>query len=121
MVLQSAILCLALTIYFEARGEIDAGKFAVAQVVINRANERNTTICHEVFRPGQFSWTRTPYRIPPANNKSWVAALKIAKAALNKKPILRSTFFQQRQLKTKHTQHLHLEVIIGNHAFYRRQ
>src|SRR5262245_59643339 len=34
-----AIRCLAMTIYFEARGEPDIGKLAVAHVVVNRTHD----------------------------------------------------------------------------------
>lgn len=48
--------CLAETISREARGEKEMGMLAVAQVVLNRTK---TTICDAVFKPYQFSWTKT--------------------------------------------------------------
>ena len=35
----TALVCMANAIYFEARGEPDAGKIAVAQVIRNRVND----------------------------------------------------------------------------------
>jgi len=37
--MNSALLCLALTVYYEARGEIPDGQIAVAETVINRVED----------------------------------------------------------------------------------
>ena len=37
--IKTAILCLALTVYHESRGEPQAGQYAVAEVVMNRSTE----------------------------------------------------------------------------------
>lgn len=81
MILHAALLCLALNIYFEARGEPIEGQRAVAHVTINRARENKTSICHEVFKKGQFSWTRHRYSIP--KGQSWEQSKKIAHQSLN--------------------------------------
>lgn len=57
MLLSSAAICLAANIYFEARNQPVEGQFAVAYVTLNRAKTNNTSICTEVLRPKQFSWT----------------------------------------------------------------
>lgn len=57
MILESAVLCLALNIYHEARGESLIGQHAVAQVTMNRAGWKEGEVCHEVLKPKQFSWT----------------------------------------------------------------
>ena len=120
MLLKSTLLCLALTIYQEARGESVFGKQAVAQVVMNRSRENKTSPCHEVFKPGQFSWTRTNFKVPASSNKEWINAKKIALQVMNNNIPVRSTFFQQKLIRTNHTRFLTLEVVIGNHAFFRK-
>jgi spore germination cell wall hydrolase CwlJ-like protein len=58
------IACLALTIYYEARGESEQGKLAVGQVVMNRTRSTRfpASICDVVQEGGerrhqcQFSW-----------------------------------------------------------------
>ena len=52
--------CLAEAAFFEARSESLQGQAAVAQVIINRARERNLTPCQVVNEPYQFSYTLEP-------------------------------------------------------------
>ena len=56
MILESAVLCLALNIYHEARSEMIPGQYAVAQVTMNRAGEKSN-VCKTVVAKHQFSWT----------------------------------------------------------------
>ena len=53
--MKTALMCLALTIYYEARGEPTIGQYAVAEVVLNRAEKRDLSVCDVVYQPGQFS------------------------------------------------------------------
>src|ERR1700685_3362122 len=52
------ILCLALAMYHEARGESEAERLAVAEVVYNRAVHTDSTICGTVWADNgsQFQW-----------------------------------------------------------------
>lgn len=51
------ILCLALTIFLEARGEPTSGQYLVGAVVLNRvhAEEYPDTVCDVVNQPNQFA------------------------------------------------------------------
>lgn len=80
MILHAALLCLALNIHFESRGEPIEGQLAVAHVTINRAKENRTSICHEVFKKNQFSWTRNRYSIP--KGPTWEKSKNVATMAL---------------------------------------
>ena len=81
------LACLALNIYFEARGEPDEGKIAVSHVVMNRvASERfPNTIC-EVVRQGgevrryrcQFSWWCDGRSDKPRSRADWALSNEIA-------------------------------------------
>ena len=62
--IKSALLCLALTIYHESRGEPVSGQYAVAEVVVNRSQERNLSICDVVYEKNQFSWVKAHNSIP---------------------------------------------------------
>ena len=55
---EKELRCLALNIHFEARGESDHGKIAVAMVTLNRvkSNKFPDTICGVVKQRNQFSW-----------------------------------------------------------------
>jgi N-acetylmuramoyl-L-alanine amidase len=59
--LSSAVICLALNIYFEARGESLLAQTAVAYATTNRLEEKGfseSQMCKLVWEKGQFSWTR---------------------------------------------------------------
>ena len=55
-----AILCLALNVYHEARGEGPEGMTAVGTVTLNRVAHPDwpDTVCEVVRQRSQFSWTR---------------------------------------------------------------
>jgi len=81
------IACLALNIYFEARGEPDQGKFAVGHVVLNRvAGERfPDTICGVIRQGGevrrhrcQFSWWCDGRSDTPRDKAEWQRSYEIA-------------------------------------------
>lgn len=57
-------LCLALSIYYEARGESFDGQRAVGHVILNRIQKTGDSACRTVWSPGQFPWTRRAKLIP---------------------------------------------------------
>lgn len=84
---QREIECLALNVYFEARGEPVDGMRAVAHVVMNRVADRAfpSTAC-DVIRQGgreivnncQFSWWCDERSDRPVHAKSWAESRRIA-------------------------------------------
>jgi spore germination cell wall hydrolase CwlJ-like protein len=72
--------CLALNIYHEARSESDEGKFAVAQVTLNRVRSPRYPgrICEVVWQHRQFSWTHDGRPDRPHNLEAWKEALWVA-------------------------------------------
>jgi spore germination cell wall hydrolase CwlJ-like protein len=89
------MLCLALNVYHEARGEPLEGQKAVALVTMKRAAGDPKRVCDEVFRPRQFSWAnplttapspqvrqRRAKRLMPTNTSAWLIAKQVAKRAL---------------------------------------
>ncbi|MET0180698.1 MAG: cell wall hydrolase [Novosphingobium sp.] len=79
--------CLAVAVYFEARGEPLAGQLAVAEVVLNRAKSGRypPDVCAVVKQPWQFSFVRKG-QFPQADRSSgaWMRSVAIAKIALNR-------------------------------------
>lgn len=121
MIMSSTLLCLSLVIFFEARGEPIEGQKAVAQVVINRSIKNKTTICEEVYKHNQFSWTKKKYKIPSTTDKTWLHVVEIARWALqNKSSIIpiNVTFFKHKKCTIKLAYRLKKYGIIGNHMFF---
>lgn len=73
--------CLALNVYFEARGEAAEGQLAVAMVTMNRVRSRHypNSVCGVVWQKKQFSWTHDGKRDRPTNHRAWKLAQKIAR------------------------------------------
>ena len=80
MILEAAVVCLALNIYHEARSEPIEGQFAVAQVVLNRAGRDPTKVCAVVQAYRQFSWTLNAPRV--ADAAAYQHAQGVARLAL---------------------------------------
>ncbi len=71
--------CLATAIYFESRGEPLEGQLAVAQVILNRVEQRwADSICGVVYQPRQFSFTHDRYSDTPRQSNAWKTAKAIA-------------------------------------------
>lgn len=117
MILKSALMCLALTIYHEGRGEPEVGQLAIAEVVINRASERNLNICQVIKQPKQFSWVTTwNHKIP--SGQDWNKSVNIAEIILQGKSTDYTNgalFFRHKSIKGKVVS----PIFIGNHVFYR--
>lgn len=89
MIVSTALMCLALNVYHEARSEPIMEQYAVALVTRNRAEGDNKRICQEVFKPKQFSWANkyvrkvkrgweVPKRLMPKDQHAWWVANRIA-------------------------------------------
>ncbi len=123
MTLSAAILCLALNIYYEARGESLTGQRAVAHVVVNRVNSSGypDTVCSVVYQDDQFSWTDMPNK-PKPRGEQWTQARQLARAVLtgtSVDPTKGATHFHAVHIKPKWTYKLRKTAVIGRHAFYK--
>jgi spore germination cell wall hydrolase CwlJ-like protein len=138
--MDTILLCLALTVFQEARGEPIIGQRAVATVVVNRARIRNTTICDAVLEKGQFSWhperyiakvkrstgQKNEHRIAvsrlPTRAKGWTASVAAAKYALSTKETLQNAeFFHASHVKPPWKRRFSVVFRAGNHVFYARK
>jgi len=116
------IQCLAMNIYFEARGERTLGQVAVANTTINRAGNSNN-ICRVVYQPNQFSWTSMPRRRPVG--EPWQKALTLAWLAINEPELIRditrgSNYFHSYRRTPQLFRQFSHTITIGNHRFYRQ-
>jgi spore germination cell wall hydrolase CwlJ-like protein len=108
------VRCLVDNVYHEARGEPWEGQVLVARVTLNRAT--STSICTEVYKPKQFSWTIKPNKIDrhsPAYTTAWHAAY----AAIGTK--YEATYYHSIKVHPRWAKKLTRVTTIGNHTFYR--
>jgi len=123
--LDDELHCLAGAVYFEARGEPLAGQLAVAQVIINRAEDTRFpgSYCAVVAQPGQFSFMRG--RQMPAirtGTAAWTRAVAIAEVAhkgLWESEVDDAVFFHARYVRPSWSQRKTRLTQINTHIFYR--
>ena len=118
--IESALICLALNIYHESRGEPVRGQLAVALVTLNRAKWMQHRVCTEVYRAKQFSWTNYPPQVIQ-DQKAFKQALAIAKAASQIPDFTQgATHFHRQDIKPYWSTSYQPVEQIGNHIFYRK-
>lgn len=97
----AAVLCLAINIYHEARGEPVIDQIAVAAITMNRVKDRDypDSVCEVVNQPYQFSWTLSKPKIN--DKKSFKRAKRIAAAyyyGMLKNPVGARKYFNTKPL-----------------------
>jgi hypothetical protein len=117
--------CLAGAVYFEARGEALDGQLAVAQVIINRTEDRRfpKSYCGVVAQPGQFSFMRGR-RMPAVSESSpaWARAVAVAQIAdqgLWPSAAGEAVFFHARYVRPGWSRTKTRLAQIDTHIFYR--
>lgn len=121
--------CLALTLYWEARGEGRQGMTAVGWTVLNRVHSRDfpSTPCAVVFQGGergpcQFSYWCDGKNDRPRNRREWQAALIIAGDLLvdpPSDPTHGSLFYHSTSVRVPWKRPRVRTARIGQHIFYR--
>ena len=116
-----ALTCLAVAIYFEARGEPIDGQMLVAETIINRVDDERwpDTICEVVQQPHQFSFYSDGLPDTPRDEDAYATALQVAAEAMAGDHLWAGPLYY-------HTTDVHpvwrhaLEPIgiYGNHIFY---
>ncbi|OXS99579.1 hypothetical protein B7H23_15745 [Notoacmeibacter marinus] len=123
--------CLAIGIYFEARGEPQEGQAAVAQVILNRVRNPTfpDTICGVVYQNKnwrnrcQFSFACDGKRDKVRSSKSWSTAKDVARKVTYGEIWLprvgSSTHYHATYVKPRWARHMDRLQKIGRHIFYR--
>lgn len=135
--------CMALNIYHEARGENMAGKFAVADVVLNRVESRRypNDVCGVVYQAElsewwlergrevpikgrcQFSWYCDGMKDDPMEGDAWAEALIISYQILKEDSYRGltegATHYHANYITPPWAPRLHFVGHIGSHIFYR--
>lgn len=114
--------CLAIGVYYEAKGEPLAGQLAVAEVILNRSTSGRfpRSVCGVLTQRGQFSFVRGGKLPTPPANAQWRKAMAVAQVAqkdLWDSPVRNALFFHARYVSPRWKR---ARVgTIGNHIFYR--
>lgn len=120
--------CLAKNIYHESKGESKSGKWAVANVSLNRLAHPAfpDTICDVVYQKRkvcEFSWVCDGKRdITQFDEKSWEESKEIAKKAIEKKHVDNTggaLFFHNNKVNPRFHKKRKRTTRIGNHMFYK--
>jgi N-acetylmuramoyl-L-alanine amidase len=121
--------CLALAMYWEARGEGRDGMIAVGAVVLNRAQHERfpDTVCAVVSQGGptppcQFSWYCNGRSNGPREQEAWARAQELARKMLTdppKDPTRGALFFHNASVRPSWRNQLVRTAQIGGHVFYR--
>lgn len=120
--------CMALAMYWEARGEEDLGMVAVGWTILNRSASPAfpPTPCEVVFDGGevppcQFSWYCDGRSDRPRDAHSWQRAMRIAADVLTQPPddpTRGALYFHSTAIESAWHRGRNRTVRIGGHAFY---
>jgi len=118
----SELNCLAVGVYYEAKGEPLAGQLAVADVILNRTTSGRfpRSVCGVLKQRGQFSFVRGGTLPTPPANAQWRKAMAVAQVAqkdLWDSPVENALYFHARYVSPRWNR---ARVgTVGNHVFYR--
>lgn len=113
--------CIAMAVYYEARGEDKRGQLSVAHVVLNRADRYGISPCKVVKNRNTFPWFR--HTISYRNMKDMKAkeqAFHIAaRVRYTEDPTYGATHFHNVSVSPKWKGYK-MTARIGNHKFYKK-
>lgn len=118
----AAATCLALNIYFEARGEgVDAQRM-VAEVVMHRVHADGfpKTVCDVVWQDGQFSWTQDGKSDEPKDVRAWLTAQIVANEVLlyGTEFNTGATYYHEKSINPHWVSQMQVVGLYGDHIFY---
>ena len=123
--LSEEMQCLAGAVYFESRGEPLAGQLAVAQVIINRAEDRRfpSSYCGVVFQRSQFSFVKNGHmpriRTGTLAWKRAQAVARIAHRGLWDSEASDALYFHANYVRPSWSRRTVALATIDTHVFYR--
>ncbi len=119
--------CVALAMYWEARGEGRKGMLAVGSVILNRVDDHRfpDSACDVVYQGGetppcQFSWWCDGRSDRPTDAALWATSLDLAGEIMTadlRDPTYGALFFHNKSIKAPWRRTRTAEI--GNHVFYR--
>ena len=118
--MDAATLCLAIALYYEARGESNKAKLAVAEVIHNRTKSSKfpNDYCSVIKQKGQFSFYRGSIKVPTKEKESWNECVKIAQNFNKSKTNYTNgaLYFNHQRLGVRFN--LQKKAHIGKHVFF---
>jgi spore germination cell wall hydrolase CwlJ-like protein len=123
---KSDLFCLAKNIYHEAGAEPLKGRYAVAQVTLNRTTDPKFegSICDVVLARNQFTWANNRHmRWSTPSGPNWEEAKQVAIDTLNGKRIkgMEDALYYHADYVHPRWRHVERLAQIGAHIFYVRQ
>ena len=128
--IETALMCLALNIYFEARSEPIEGQIAIAEVTLNRVASTNypNDVCSVVLQENkdgcQFSWWCDGKSDQPREHNSLRTSKALAELMLNEGHHItvignEATHYHSNDVHPYWANDLHKIRRIGKHIFYK--
>ena len=130
--IEAALMCLALNVYFEARNDSMVGQYAVAQVVMNRVQHDKfpNDVCSVVKQSRndgtcQFSWYCDGKSDKPREPYAWAYAQMVAADVLIGQGIevtditQGATHYHANYVRPYWADKLEYTVTYGSHLFYK--
>jgi spore germination cell wall hydrolase CwlJ-like protein len=119
--------CLAKNIYHEAGVEPVEGKYAVAQVTLNRLKEGRwgNSICDVVYAKSQFSWTLSKRKVrEQPKGELWAESVDVARFVLDKgvrvPSLSQSTYYHADYVRPLWVKSVAKIQQVGSHIFYKK-
>ena len=130
--IETALMCLALNIYFEARSEPIEGQIAIAEVTLNRVASTNypNDVCSVVLQENkegcQFSWWCDGKSDQPREHNSLRTSKALAELMLKEGGHItvignEATHYHNNQVHPYWANDLHKIRRIGKHIFYKKK
>ena len=128
--IEAALMCLALNIYFEARSEPIQGQIAIAEVTLNRVASKHypNDVCGVVLQENsdgcQFSWWCDGKSDQPREHNSLRTSKALAELMLNEGRYItvignQATHYHSNEVHPYWANDLHKIRRIGKHIFYK--
>jgi spore germination cell wall hydrolase CwlJ-like protein len=130
--IETALMCLALNIYFEARSEPIEGQIAIAEVTLNRVASTNypNDVCSVFLQENkdgcQFSWWCDGKSDQPREHNSLRTSKALAELMLNEGRYItvignEATHYHSNEVHPYWANDLHKIRRIGKHIFYKKK
>jgi len=130
--LETALMCLALNIYFEARSEPIQGQIAIAEVTLNRVASPNfpNDVCSVVLQDNssgcQFSWWCDGKSDKPRERNSLQTSKAIAKLMLEEGQYISvvgedATYYHNTDVNPYWASEFEEVKTVGKHIFYKKK